>query len=99
MPAEQTVNECQRRYSALRMDVEEKAVPIREVRQHPLALDELCNAITSYEEATLKIIGYVDANAKKCGFSSRLSRQLIDTYAGAAALKDKACPKPKMRFG
>jgi hypothetical protein len=62
-PTEQTVSECKQQYSALKNEVEEKAEPIRKARQQTVAPDELCRAITSYEEAELKIIGFVAANS------------------------------------
>lgn len=100
-PTEQTISDCKQQYSALRNEVEEKAEPIRKARQQTVAPDELCQAITSYEEAELKIIGFVTANSKRCGFSSRLSQELISVYESTGTLKAKACPSAKMplRFG
>jgi hypothetical protein len=100
-PTEQTISECKQQYSALRNEVEEKAEPIRKARQQTVAPDELCQAITSYEEAELKIIGFVTANSKRCGFSSRLSQELISVYESTGTLKAKACPSAKkpLRFG
>lgn len=98
---EQTIRECKQRYSALKDELEEKAEPIRKASQKTAAPDELCQAITSYEEAELKIIGFVAANSKKCGFSPRLNQELISVYERTGALKEKACPsttKP-LRFG
>jgi hypothetical protein len=99
MPAEETFDDCQQQYSVLRKYAEEKADPIRGIKEHPLAIDEFCKALASYEEAQLKIIGFVDVNAKRCGLSQQFHQQLMKTYAVTAAMKDKTCPKPKMRFG
>jgi hypothetical protein len=97
----QTASECKQQYSALRSEVEQKAGPIRRASQQPVAPDELCQAITNYEEAELKIIGFVAANSKKCGFSPRLSLELKSVYESAGTLKEKACPSAKkpLRFG
>jgi hypothetical protein len=97
-PAEQTVNECEEQYSALKKEVEEKAEPIRKARQRTISRDELCQSITSYEEAELKMIGFVTANSKRCGFSARLSQELISVYVSTGTLKQKACPSAKMRL-
>jgi hypothetical protein len=99
MPAEETIDDCQQRYAVLRKDAERKADPIRGMREHPLAKDEFCKALADYEEAQLKILGFVDVNAKRCGLPPQFHQQLIKTYAATTAVKDKTCPKPRMRFG
>jgi hypothetical protein len=100
-PTEQAISDCQQQYSALKNEVEEKAEPIRKARQQTVAPDELCQAITSYEEAELKIIGFVSANSKRCGFSPRLSQELTEVYQGTGTLKEKACPSAEkpLRLG
>jgi hypothetical protein len=98
-PTEQTTTECKQQYSALKSEVEEKAEPIRRASQQTVAPDELCQAITNYEEAELKIIGFVAANSKKCGFPPRLSQELISVYGSTGALREKACPKKPLRLG
>jgi hypothetical protein len=98
-PTEVIINECKQQYSALKNEVEEKAEPIRKARQQTVTPDELCRAITSYEEAELKIIGFVAANSKKCGFPPRVSQELISVYEGMGTLKEKTCPKKPLRFG
>jgi hypothetical protein len=63
---EQTAHECKREFSALRGEAEEKSQLIRLASQQTFAPNELCRAMTSYEEAELKIISFVRANLKKC---------------------------------
>lgn len=95
LPVEQTAHECKRQFSALRGEAEEKSQPIRRASQQTVAPNELCRAITSYEEAELKIIGFVGANSKKCGFPPRLSQELRTWYEKTDALKEKVCPNAK----
>lgn len=97
-PTEQTIIDCKQQYSALKNEVEEKAEPIRKARQQTIASDALCQAITGYEEAELKIIGFVAANLKRCGFSPRISEKLTSVYESTRTLKEKACPKKPLRF-
>jgi hypothetical protein len=98
-PTEQTIIDCKQQYSALKNEVEEKAEPIRKARQQTIAPEALCQAITGYEEAELKIIGFVAANSKRCGFSPRLGEKLISVYESIGTQKEKACPKKPLRFG
>jgi hypothetical protein len=101
VPTEQTISECNQQYSALKNELEEKAEPIRKAKQQRVAADELCQAIKGYEEAELKIIGFVIANSKRCGFSPRISQDLTSVYKTTVTLKEKACASSRrpLRFG
>jgi hypothetical protein len=97
-PTEETANECRQQYYALWKEADEKVDPIRNAREHPVASDEACKAATSYDEGLLKVIGFVEANAKRCSFSRKLSEKLIDIYAFAGKLKEQTCPKKRLRL-
>jgi hypothetical protein len=64
-----TIDECRQQYSALRLDVEAKAQPIRDVRDvshRRLPASTLCKLVTTYEEAELRMISFIEANSSKC---------------------------------
>ena len=99
LPGAEVNDQCRRQYLSLRKDVEQRAEPIRDLAKHPLAQEELCKVFDDYEGAMLKIIGYLTANAKRCGFAAKLSDSLIATYSSTVTLREKACPMAPQRFG
>ena len=96
---ELTLDRCEQQYNALKLEVETKAEPIREAGHRTVPQDVLCRALTSYEEAELKMIGFIEAELKRCGFPLEIREKMKSTYFTTAKLKEKACGKTRLRFG
>jgi hypothetical protein len=93
-----TAERCQQRYDALKREVETKAEPIREASHQTVPRDAFCRALTDYEEAELKMIGFVEAESKRCGFSPEISEKMKRTYLTTTKLKERACDKTRLRL-
>ena len=83
--------ECQTGFLALRTDAEKKAAAIQAAGKRKAPPQEACKLIGSFSQAELKMIKFVDANAKKCGIPPQFSEQMKKGHANTEQLLGKVC--------
>ena len=95
-----TVDQCRQQYRALRQDVEAKAQPIRDVRDvshSRVPASTLCKLVTTYEEAELRMISFIEANSSKCRIPDEISKNVRSTHLTTEKIKGEACKAPELR--
>jgi hypothetical protein len=96
---EQTsIDQCQQQYSALKRDIEAKAQPIRDVRDvshSRVSASTLCKLVTTYEEAELRMITFIEANSSKCHIPDEIGQNVRNTRLMTKKIKGEACKTPE----
>jgi hypothetical protein len=90
-----TIDQCRQQYSALRLDVEAKAQPIRDVRDvshSRVPASTLCK----YEEAELRMISFIEANSSKCRIPDEIGKNARSTHLTTEKIKGEACKAPEL---
>jgi hypothetical protein len=90
-------DECRRQYSALTLDAEAKAQPIRDASHSRLPASAICKLLTDYVEAESRLIRFVYAKSNKCGISRQIIVKIRTTYTTAETMKGEACSKGASR--
>jgi hypothetical protein len=96
-----TVDQCQQQYSALRQDAEAKAQAIRDVRDVShgrVSASTLCKLVTVYEQAELRMIGFIEANSSKCRIPDEIGKNVRNTHLTTEKIKGEACKTPELRW-
>jgi hypothetical protein len=88
-----TAEQCRRQSIALKQDWEAKAQPIREASQSKASPETACRLITSFEEAEIKLINFMQANAAKCQIPGDVIEKMKATHLTTEGLKQKTCGK------
>jgi hypothetical protein len=84
-------DQCRRQSIALKQDWEAKAQPIREASQSKASPETACKLITSFEEAEMKLINFMQANSAKCQIPGDVIEKMKATHLTTEGLKQKAC--------
>lgn len=83
--------ECQKGFLPLRKDAETKANAIRAASKRKAPPQEACKLIGSFSQAEVKMIRFVEANAKKCGIPPQVGEQMKKGHVGTEQLQQKVC--------
>jgi hypothetical protein len=82
---------CMNGFMPLREDAEKKGKLIQAAGQRHALPDEACKLITSYGQAELKMLKYVEANASKCGIPAQIAEQISKGHKGTEQLQSRVC--------
>lgn len=83
--------ECQNGFTPLRADAETKAKAIKAAGQRKAPPAEACKLIGYFAQAEVKMIKFVEGNAKKCGIPPQVAEQMKKGHAGTEQLLTKVC--------
>lgn len=83
--------ECQTGFLSLRKDAEEKAKLIQAAGKRKAPPQEACKLIGNFSQAELKMIKFVETNAKKCGIPPEAGAQMKKGHANTEQLQSKVC--------
>ncbi len=83
--------ECQKGFLPLRKDAETKANAIKAASKRKAPPQEACKLIGSFSQAEVKMIRYIEANAKKCGIPPQVGEQMKKGHAGTEQLQQRVC--------
>ena len=83
--------ECQTGLAPLRQDGEAKANAIKAAGKRKAPPQEACKLIGSFAQAEVKMIKFVEGNAKKCGIPPNVGEQMKKGHAGTEQLLAKVC--------
>jgi hypothetical protein len=90
-----TIDQCRQQYSALRLDVDAKAEPIRDASRGRVSAYAVCQLLTAYEEAELRLISFVETNSNRCSISNEISEKIRTTNVTTERMKAEACRKTR----
>lgn len=83
--------ECQTGFMPLRADAEAKAKAIQAAGKRKAPPQEACKLIGNFAQAELKMIKFVETNAKKCGIPPQAGEQMRKGYANTSQLQARVC--------
>ena len=86
-------DQCRRQSVALKQDWEAKAQPIREASQSKTSPEAACKLITSFEEAEIKLINFMQANSAKCQIPGDVIEKAKIAHLTTEGLKQRTCGK------
>lgn len=82
---------CLAGFIPLREEAERRSRLVKAAGDRHAPPDEACKLITSFGQAELKMIKYIDANAASCGIPMQVTDQLKNRHSGTEGLQNKAC--------
>jgi hypothetical protein len=82
---------CQSEFVALRNDAETKAKAIQAAGKRKAPPSEACKLIGAFSRAELKMIKYVEGNAKRCGIPPDAGVQMRKGHTHTEQLETKVC--------
>jgi len=83
--------ECQNGFLPLRKDAEAKANAIKAAGKRKAPPQEACKLIGHFSQAEVKMIKFVESNAKKCGIPPQVGDQMKKGHVGTEQLLAKVC--------
>lgn len=83
--------ECQKGFVPLRADAEARANAIKAAGKRKAPPAEACKLIGFFSQAEVKMIKFVETNAKKCGIPPQIGEQMKKGHAGTEQLLAKIC--------
>jgi hypothetical protein len=83
--------DCMKGFMPLREDAEKKGKLIKAASERRAPPDEACKLISSYSQAEVKMIKYVESHAASCGIPPQIADQLKGGHKGTEALEKKVC--------
>ncbi len=83
--------DCMKHFLPLRQDAEKKAALIKAAGARKAPPDEACKLISSFAGAEVKMISFIDTNAKKCGIPPEIGKQMRDGHANTEKMKTTVC--------
>lgn len=83
--------DCQKGFLPLRQDAEAKANAIKAASKRKAPPQEACKLIGNFSQAEVKMIRFVEANAKKCGIPPQVGEQMKKGHVNTEQLQQKVC--------
>jgi hypothetical protein len=83
--------DCQKGFLPLRQDAEARANAIKAASKRKAPPQEACKLIGGYAQAEVRMIRFIEANAKKCGIPPQVGEQLKKGHAGTEQLQQRVC--------
>jgi hypothetical protein len=82
---------CMKGFMPLREEAEKRGKLIKAASDRKAPPDEACKLITSFGQAEIKMIKYVETNASKCGIPQQISDQLKAGRKNTETMQQKVC--------
>jgi hypothetical protein len=82
---------CMGEFVPLREEAERRGKLIKAASDRHAPPDEACKLITSYGQAEMKMIKYVETHSSQCGIPAEIGDQLKKGHNGTDALQKKVC--------
>jgi hypothetical protein len=82
---------CMKGFMPLREEAEKRGKLIKAASDRKAPPDEACKLITSFGQAEIKMIKYVETNASKCGIPQQISDQLKAGHKNTETMQQKVC--------
>lgn len=87
--------ECMKGFLPLRQETERRGNLIKAAGERRASPDEACKLIGSFSQAEIKMMKYVELNAKKCGIPPQISEQLKAGHKNTETMQGKVCNAAK----
>jgi len=90
-PSGAGADDCMKAFTPLREEAEKRGKLIKVASDRHAPPQEACKLIGNYGQAELKMIKYVEANAKKCGIPPQIADQLKAGHKNTDNMQKKVC--------
>ena len=91
-PPQQAGNdECMKGFLPLRKEAERRGNLIKKASDRRAPPSEACKLIGNFSHAEVKMIKYVEANAKRCGIPDQIHQQLVAGHKNTTKLQRQVC--------
>ena len=88
---------CMKNFMPLRQETERRGKLLQAAGQKKQKTpDEICKLLTSYGQAELKMMKYVESNGTKCGIPPQIGDQLKASHKNTEAMQQKAAAQPSL---
>jgi hypothetical protein len=84
-------DDCMKNFLPLRQEAEKRGHLLKVAGERKATADEACKLITSFIQAELKMMKYVEVNAARCGIPPQISQQLKKGHEGSEGMKSRIC--------
>jgi hypothetical protein len=82
---------CMKGFIPLREEAEKRGKLIKAASDRKAPPDEACKLITTFGQAEVKMIKYIEANASKCGIPQQIADQLKAGHKNTETMQQKVC--------
>jgi hypothetical protein len=82
---------CMQQFMPLREEAEKRGKLIKAASDRHASPDEACKLISSFGQAEIKMISYVETHSKDCGIPAQIADQLKTGHKNTEALQKKVC--------
>ncbi|MDB5484814.1 MAG: hypothetical protein JWR73_2403 [Tardiphaga sp.] len=83
--------DCMKGFVPLREDAEKRGNLIKAASARRAPPDEACKLIGNFAQAEIKMIKYVETNARKCGIPSSVADQLKNGHKNTSKMQAQVC--------
>jgi hypothetical protein len=90
-------DDCMKHFMPLREDAEKKAALIKAAGARKAPPEEACKLITSFAGAEVKMISFIETNAKKCGIPPDIGKQMQAGHVNTEKMKVTVCNVAQQR--
>jgi len=90
-PQAAQADKCTKEFLPLREEAERRGKLIKAASDRHAAPDEACKLISSFGQAEIKMIKYIEAHTTSCGIPAQIADQLKNGHKGTEALQAKVC--------
>jgi hypothetical protein len=84
-------DDCTKGFLALREEAEKRGKMIKVASDRHAPADEACKLIGNYGQAEIKMIGYIESHAAKCGIPPQIGEQLKSGHKNTEIMQKKVC--------
>ena len=88
---------CMKGFIPLREEAEKRGKLIKAASERHAPPDEACKLIENFAQAEIKMIKYVETNAKKCGIPPQIHDQLEKGHGNTEVMQKKVCTMAQQR--
>jgi hypothetical protein len=84
-------DDCMKNFLPLRQEAEKRGHLLKVAGERKATPEEACKLITSFIQAEVKMIKYVEVNAARCGIPSQIHDQLKKGHEGSEGMRTRIC--------
>jgi hypothetical protein len=84
-------DDCMKEFMPLRQEAEKRGHLLKVAGERRATPDEACKLITSFIQAEVKMIKYVEVNSARCGIPPQIGEQLKKGHVGSEGMQKRIC--------
>ncbi len=89
--APQGGQDCMAEFTPLKQEAEKRGAAIKALGQRKAGAAEACKAIGAFGQAEIKMIKFVETNARRCGIPPQVGQQMTQGHKATEQMQTKVC--------